>query len=434
MNIRPFQAGLLGGFGLLALIALFLLNNYSGKADQEKLIYGSSVVIWGTERREHFEDILSEFEKQNQGLEIVTYVQKDARTFDADLVNALAEGNSPDLILMPVTSVVKHRSKLMPIPYETLPVRDFKNAYIDAADILMMSDGTYGLPLVMDPLILYWNRDVYSSNGISQPPATWESLVVNVVPTLTKRDSRRTILQSAVAFGEFQNITNAKPVLLTLMMQSGSSLITESSGSYIVGLNIGTGDESRTPLNASLQFFTDFSNSNSPLYSWNRAQPEDQNAFVSGDLATYFGFSSEIKRIAEKNPNLNFDVAVMPQGSGVTVRRTYAEVSAFVIPRAAKNKIGALGVAQYLTSAAPAQRFATLLDRTPVHRSLLARTDLNQFERVSYESALFARTWLDPDPSRSDDIFSIMVEDVVSSKARSAEAADDAVGRLKLIY
>ncbi len=395
-------------------------------------MFGDSVVIWGTFSRDEFGNFLEEFTKEYPGLEVVTYVRKDETTFDNELVNALAEGNSPDLILVGAESIVKHRSKLQPIPYETLPVRDFKDSYLDAADVFLLSDGVYGLPLAIDPLILYWNRDLFTSNGIAQPPTTWESLVVNVVPVLTDRDNRRTILKSAVAFGEYQNVKNVNAILLMLLLQSGSAMVTEDGGKYTVGLNTDVSTPTKRPLASVVQFYTDFSNSNSPLYSWNRSLALDQDAFIAGDLATYFGFGSEVKRVAEKNPNLNFDVAVVPQGTGASVRRTYAKVLGFAIPRGAKNKQGAFGVARVLTGAKPSIAFSDRFNLTPVHRASHSRTDLNQYQRVSYESALFARDWLNPDPVLTDDVFSIMIEDVVSSRARSARAADDAVDRLEL--
>jgi ABC-type glycerol-3-phosphate transport system substrate-binding protein len=434
MNLRPFQIGVLAVFGVAGLLALFFLSNYQSPASEEAIKYGSEVVIWGTLDRNVFDSVLSQLVIADRSLSVVKYVEKDPRSIDNELVNAIAEGQSPDLVLLPADKLVFHRSKLLAIPYTSFPVRDFKNMFIDASDVFLLSDGVYAFPLLMDPLVMYWNRDLYASNGLVQPAQTWETMVATVVPTLTKRDSRRTILQSAIAFGEYRNVQNAKPVLLTLLLQSGSALVTESAGRYTVGINTPLASDIRRPLDATLQFYTDFSNVNSPLYSWNRAQSNDTNAFIAGDLATYFGFGSEAKRVTERNPNLNFDVAVVPQGSGVTVRRTYATVYGLSIPQASKNRQGAYAIAQLFSSPQIAQQFADKFGLTPAHRTVLARTDLDAFQRVNYESALFARSWLDPEPEVSSEIFSIMVDDVVSSRARVAEAAEDASQRLQLNF
>lgn len=432
--MRPFQIALLGGFGFLAMVALFLLNNYSPSSSDEALVFGDSVVIWGTEDEDIVEAHIDDASKQYEGLNVVRYVEKDERTFDDELINALAEGNAPDLVLIPAGKLVKHRNKLQPIPYESYPVRDFKDAFIDAADIFMLSDGIYGIPFAMDPLILYWNRDLFATNGIAQPPATWEGVVTSIVPVLTERDARRTIFKSAVAFGEYRNVKNAESILLMLLLQSGSAMVTESNGKYNVGLNVGLNESTKEPLSSSLQFFTDFSNPNSPLYSWNRSLALDQNAFIAGDLALYFGLGSEVSSIAEKNPNLNFDVAVVPQGSNVSVRRTYAKTLGFAIPKASDNRQGAYSVANLLSSSAIAGPMAKDLGLTPVRRSLLSATNQNQYQRVTFESAFFARDWLNPDIDSSGNVFSVMVEDVVSNRTKPSDAAVDAVGRLDLEF
>jgi hypothetical protein len=59
----------------------------------------------------------------------------NADTFDADVLNALAEDRGPDLLLLPHEELVAYRSKLQPIPFENFPERDFRNLYIDGAEL-----------------------------------------------------------------------------------------------------------------------------------------------------------------------------------------------------------------------------------------------------------------------------------------------------------
>jgi multiple sugar transport system substrate-binding protein len=434
MNIRPFQVVLLSIFGFMAILSIILLNSYQSASEKEQSAYGDRVIVWGEYDQVVFNRLLTELRETYTPLSVVEYVQKDPRSFDEDFVNALADGRAPDLLIMSVDKLVKQRSKLQPIPYETLPVRTFRDTYIDAADIVMFQDGVYMIPIGLDPLILYWNRDTFSNKGIIQPPQTWETLVSTIVPTLTERDSRRTIMRSGIALGEYRNIKNAKPILIALALQSGSAMVREKDTRYDVSLNQSLTDDQATPLATSLQFYSSFSNANSPLYSWNRSLPNDLNHFIAGDLAMYFGLASELSEISAKNPNLNFDVALVPQGSTATVRRTYADLVGFAIPRASTNKAGALAVAQLFTGKDSGPTLATGFGLTPARRDALSVGDLNQYEQIAYESAMISRTWLDPDPTVSDDIFSIMVEDVSANRASVTEAASDANSRLKQNY
>ena len=90
-------------------------------------------------------------------------------------------------------------------------------------------------------------------------------------------------------------------------------MVTESNNRYVVELNKSVVANSLPPFETSVQFFTNFSNANNQLYSWNRQQQLDRNAFTGGDLAMYFGFGSEAAALLKQNPNLNFDMAPMPQ-------------------------------------------------------------------------------------------------------------------------
>ncbi|MCA9361308.1 extracellular solute-binding protein [Candidatus Kaiserbacteria bacterium] len=432
--MRPFQIGLLLGFGILAFIALVMLSNYESSNKEERYKYGQSVTIWGTLEARQFRTQLDLLREKDEALDVVKYVQVDDSEFDSKLINAIANGNGPDIIFVGTDRLVVHHSKIQPIPYSQYPVRDFKDQFIDVSDIMMFSDGIYALPLTVDPIVMYWNRDIYANGNFVQPPETWESVVNNVVPALTRRDSTRTIQKSSLAFGGYKNINNAKEIILTLLLQSGSSMVREESGNYIVGLNTSLNNKSDRPLSTTVQFYSDFSNPNSPLYTWNSSLPLDLNSFSSGDLATYFGFASEQSEIEAKNPNLNYDSSIVPQGKSATIKRTYADVYGLAILSSSRNKAGSYAVSLQLSGTAFTQGLADGLGQVPVRRSLFGRSDLGPFQRVAYESALFARSWLDPKDAVSDDIFATMIEDVVSNRIRSNEAAADAVGRLTLSY
>ncbi len=432
-NLRPFQIVLLAVFAVMALVALVLIGNYRPSASTEEQLYGGQVIIWGSLPSEAFTPIFNTLKDQNENFKVVRYTQVDARNFNSDLVNAIAEGRSPDLIVLPHHQLVNLRAKLLPIPYESLPERQFRDSYVDGAEIFALRDGVYALPFVVDPIILYWNRDIFSGAGLAQAPTTWEGLVGSVVPALTQRDSNRSILRSAIAFGEYRNVRNATAVFSMLLLQSGSRMVEEGDRGYVVALNQGQ-QTSRAPMDATLQFYTDFANANSPAYSWNRALAEDRTAFIAGDLALYFGFGSEVGLISDRNPNLNFDAAMVPQGANATIRRTYGNFYGFAIPRAAGNSNGAYAAAQTLARPDVALALSRELQMAPVHRSVLGGGSSGAFEQIIFNAALISAGWLDPNPASTGGILQTMIEDVASNRARISEAVSDAVDRITLSF
>ncbi|MCF7815576.1 MAG: extracellular solute-binding protein [Candidatus Pacebacteria bacterium] len=433
MNIRPFEIALIGVFAVAAIIGLIFLSNYTAKNSETDKIYGESVVIWGTLDKKVMDDFLFELTQTNKSLSVVDYVQVDSRSFDNKFVNAIADGVAPDLIIMPHTNLVSLQSKLQPISFDSLPERTFKDTYIDGASIFLRSDGVYGIPFAADPLVMYWNKDIFSSGGLASPPKTWEALVSQTVKALVRKNDNLEITQSALAFGEYVNVAHAKEVLAMLFMQSGSSLVEERDATYSVTLNRETGNALSSG-DAVLTFYTQFAMPNKDLYTWNRSKRLDRTEFLGGSLALYFGLGSERKSLVRENANLNFDMAPVPQGSEATILRDYATFYAFSIPRSSRNIEGAYGVANYLASPANVSVLVDVYNFAPAHRSLYGGAISDPYKSILYQSALVSRGWLDPSPNESGQIFRAMVEEVTSGRSRLKSVIMDGVQQLENLF
>lgn len=432
-NLRPFQVGLLIAFAVVALISLLILASFQGFSGRTANPYGSNVTIWGTLDQRAFTTTLQELSRGDKNLQVVNYVQKDSRTFEEDLVDAIAEGNSPDAILFQHENLVSLRTKLQPIPYNLFPERTLRDNYVDGFEIFALSDGLYAVPFAVDPLIMYWNRDILAAGGLALPPATWESLTTTV-EQITLRDATRNILQATVAFGEYSNVVNAKSILLTLLLQSGSRLIEESGTRYVVALDNSASDNSRRPLTSTLQFYVEFGNPASPLYSWNRTFQDDLAAFTGERLALYFGYGSEASRVRSQNPNLNFDTAAIPQGAGATTKRVYGKFYGFALVRAGKNQSGAYNAILALAGANSVSSITSQIGLAPAYRSLLSTQSGDATLQTIQNQALIARGWLDPKPESSSGVFKQMVEEVLSGRSQVGASASDTVRRLELAF
>lgn len=434
MHIRPFEIAFIGFFAIAAIGGLIYLSKFHDTKSEEEKVYGDSLVIWGTLEKSVFDRVLLELGSENKPLEVVSYQEFDERTFESDLVNAIAEGRTPDLVIIPQSLIVSQRAKLKVIPFEQYPVRTFRDTYIDGAEVFMLSDGIYGIPFAVDPLVLYWNRDLLASGGIATPPKTWENFVSQTVKAVTRTNDRREIVQSAVALGEYQNIRHAKDILAMLFLQAGSSMIEEQNGTYKVTLNVSKANSLNTG-DAVLSFYTQFALPTRDLYSWNRSKSLDRTEFLGGTLALYFGKGSEYTALARENPNLNFDLATVPQGSGATVLRNYGDFYAFAIPRATRNAAFAYRLAQDLGSGAVSAELAQAFGFAPVVRSVLAEGTSDPVQSVLYQAGLIARAWLDPDPRETDRLFKDMVEEIVSNNsARTGSIVNDTMYQLEQLF
>jgi ABC-type glycerol-3-phosphate transport system substrate-binding protein len=435
--MRPFQIILLVTFAALGVGGLIIFASFRGfSAQSDNLTAG--VKIWGTLDQRSMQQVIEVVREKDDRWKKVTYTAMDERTFPEKLINSLAEGNSPDLIVVPSDLMAMLYSKLLPIPYDNYPLRTYQDTFVDGASIFLFPQGVYALPFAVDPLVMYWNKSALAASGLSTPPTTWESMANVTIPKVTRYTDNQDITSSALAFGEFDNIRNAKVTLVMLMMQAGGVVTAVNDRGPGIDFNTSSFESPQPPAGAALDFFSSFSNPSLKFYTWNRAMPKDRDAFLSGDLAMYFGFASELKDIENGNPNLSFDVAEVPQsatslgGSGTGDRkRGYGTFYGFAIPKTARNTAGAYEVATTLTKDTYAFEIVKKLGFAPVHRSLIGSSGGNPLADVFFRSALIARGWLDPNPKVSDTIFKDMISAVSSGRSAVSDAVADATIKLQ---
>ncbi|OHA89135.1 MAG: hypothetical protein A2653_02910 [Candidatus Zambryskibacteria bacterium RIFCSPHIGHO2_01_FULL_43_25] len=425
--MSKFQIGLLVVFGVFIAIGVAFFALSKGGGGQTT----SNVVIWGTMSRGVFSQSFSKLPISKDDTFKVSYVEKPAESFDEDLLEALASGGGPDLIVISQDLIIKYRNKIFPIPYQTISERDFKSSFVEEAEMFLMSDGIVALPLTIDPLVMYWNRDIFTNAGISTPPLYWDEFF-DLTKKLTIRAGALNLERSTVAMGEFSNIQNAKEILTTLIFQAGNPIVEWQYNKFVSTLSDRRG-EPISPANSALTFYTEFSNPTKAFYSWNRSLPDAQTSFVAGDLAVYFGFASELDYVRRKNPNLNFDVSIMPQSRNSGRNTTFGQLYGLAIIKNSKNIAGAYQIARALTTRESVAAFVENLKLPPPRRDLLAELPSDQFLSVFYKSALWARGWHDPDPEETEVLFREMIESITGGRVRQEQAIADTHGRINLL-
>ena len=162
--------------------------------------------------------------------------------------------------------------------------------------------------------------------------------------------------------------------------------------------------------------------------------PEDRLSFVAEDLALYFGLASEGAQIQKMNPNLNFDIAEMPQDGSATVRRTYGKFYGLSALKSSDNLSGAFGVMSSFGSQNIADIIAIQSGMTPAFRTSLSAGSNDRYGRVAYRSAAIARGWLNPDKAQVDSIFQSLTQDINENRSDLSSAVKDATDRLEAAY
>lgn len=365
------------------------------------------ILIWGTVPRESVQNYFYKITNETRSSLNVTYVEKDPKTFDRDFVEALALGAGPDAIFVPQNEIFRQKNKLFAIPFATISERQYKDTFIQGAELMLGREGIYSLPLFADPLVLYWNRDMYSDAGLAVAPKTWTD-VASIVPKLRK--SKNGVLQqSSVALGEWSNVAHAKEIYSALVLQAGNPIV------KISGDNVRSVLEERLDLpysagEAALSYYTQFANPTDSHYSWNRSLPNSFDAFTGEKLATYIGFASDFSRIGLKNSNLNFDIAMLPELANAKTKIVFGNMYGFAIVKNSKKIDPAFAVVKKLVSADFAGLWTEITGLPPVRKDLLLAVPSDVTAPIFYASALRTRAWYDPNTEETSAIFRRMVE------------------------
>jgi multiple sugar transport system substrate-binding protein len=417
--MKPFPAIILGIFAILAAASVVILATFS--TGGQKTI--GSVVVWGSLPSAVMEDVLNSVRGTRDDFGDVTYRPVSEDALVPKLVESIASGTGPDLVMFPSSYLVRESNKLVTIPYASYPKRTFQDTFIQAGEPFLYPDGVKGLPFVIDPLVMYWNRTMFAAAGIAQPPRYWDELP-QMVSNLTKVEQNGTLKTSAFALGSWDNIVNSKDILLTLLSGLGNPVITRAGNGFTSTLSASASNGTGSAASA-VRYFAQFSDPVKPVYTWNRSQPASRDAFLKGTLAVYFGPASELLGIRTANPNLNFDVAEMPNVRG-GVKGASSHLFALSIPNGSKNPVGALTVATILTSA-DVQRIVNKETRLPsVRRDVTVTSAADAYQTVFRSASLTAFSFLDPDPSATEGIFRRLIENVLSGKLKEEAAASSA--------
>lgn len=310
----------------MALVVATLAFSLSGCLKRSAQQYSIPLEMWGVvDDSDAFAGVFNDYKLINPFVSDIKYRKLLVDDYKRDLLDALASPNPPDIFVIRNTWLPEFKDKIQAAPPEIINEKLFRDTFPDVAETDLIADGgVYGMPLSIDSLALYYNKDLFNYEGIIAPPATWEEFNEDV-KKLTKIGGQGEITQSGAAMGTAYNINRSTDILNALMAQNGVPTVDIAHRSL---------DFTSRGENA-FTFYTQFANRSSALYSWNPLMHYSLDAFYEGKVAMMFNYSWHYDTIRRKNANLNFAVAPLPQMTG-GAKANYANYWALVV---SKNKV-----------------------------------------------------------------------------------------------
>lgn len=430
-----FQTILIGIFiaSFIGAILIFAGVIKIGNSSTSNNVVGS-VRVWGIYPQDIMASYFEKLNAQNKNIS-VSYVQKNPDTLRTELVESLANNNPPDIVIALSSELFSFRDKLYTIPFTTYNERLFRDSFVDGASIFLNKEGVFALPLLVDPLVVYYNKDLLAGQRYVTAPNTWTDLVRSL-PLFLKKDSRGVITQSAIALGESANIPHFKDILSTLFLQTGNPIVSINSqtGLYEPRLTMSFSDETtELPVITALNFYTSFANQANQLFSWSRTLPSSLDMFLSGKSAFYIGKASELFIIQSRNPNLNFDVTTMFQNDGATRPITYGDFSGVGIIKSSPNFTASYSVVGSLTSKEFLQYISSSLSIPSARRDLLLESQSNPYVQVFFQAVLSAFSWPDINKNATETVFRDMIRNINNGATTPTEAIYEASRDLQSI-
>lgn len=370
-----------------------------------------------------FRDIIKAYETLHPNVSI-NYRRLRAEEYEAELIRAFAEGRGPDIFSVHNTKIGEMQSLMQPMPpavtvsyletvgtirketvyverqQPTLSQKALKQQFVDVvtSDVLRaykpsaeaeVQNRIYGLPLAVDTMILFYNKDLLNAAGIAEPPATWEAFQ-DAVTKLTVIDADGNITQSGAALGTTDNVERSADLISLLMLQNGTIM---TNGNSITFGEVPDGTpEGLFPAVDAVRFYTDFANPTKEVYAWNDTFSGSFEAFANGQTAFFFGYSYHQPFISAAAPKLNYAITKIPQIAGGR-QVNYANYWVEGVAKNSGSSDYAWDFVQFATSADQVGKYLTIARKTTGLRGLI-NTQLNDESLgPSAEQVLTAESW-----------------------------------------
>lgn len=391
----------------------------------------------------------------------INYRKLSFDEYEQALLDALAEDRGPDIFSIQNTWVRKYQSKLTPLPEtismvypitkgtlkkEVIPelrtnrsisLTEVKNNFVDTVygDVVLPSEGKdriYALPLAVDTLAMFYNKDLLNNAGIAQLPVYWNRDFQQDVKKLTKQDARGDLIQSGVALGGSANVERSSDILSALMMQNGAVMMDGNSVTFNQIPPVFR-ERGYNPGLEAIRFYSDFANPGKEVYSWNSSLENSLQRFINGKLAIFFGYSYHVPLIKAQAPRLNFAISKFPQIEGNPTEANAANYWVEGVSAKSKHQNEAWDFVQFMTTQPDqVKKYLDATKKPTALRSLIDDQMNDDDLKVFANQILTAKNWYrGRDVTAAEKALNEMIDAVVANPENLEATVNLAASRVQ---
>ncbi|OGB75026.1 hypothetical protein A2810_03300 [candidate division Kazan bacterium RIFCSPHIGHO2_01_FULL_49_10] len=351
--------------------------------------------------------------------------------YQADLIKQIADGNGPDMFMIHNDWLPYNKNHISPMPAEMMNTQTYSDTFYQVAiDDFVDANRIYAVPYYLDNLMLFYNSDIFDEAGIRRPPQTWQELV-DMVPKLTQYGTGDTIKQSAIPLGVADSIPRFAEILAALIMQYGGEMTTADHTKSTFDLPAPNSNPPYFSGREALQFYTDFANPKSAVYTYTDAKnsdgsfkfPIDVQAFMEGKAAMMIGYAYQVANIKKFAPNLTFETTALPQlrpGEPLTVANYWGET----VSKNSKHPNEAWDFINFVVK--NQYNYAWASQRVPATKDSRDSYIDRQYYGPVAQQANNSKSWYRHNSPAVEEIFGQMVNSVLHSGVAVSTAIDTA--------
>lgn len=369
--------------------------------------------VWGSElTREQF-DVLAEKVKSTSKNPIkFVYTEFEIDEYEEKLLESFIQAESPDIFLMNNEQIGKFKKLVFPYDLQNSSY-NINNLRKDYPTIIeqeaVMANKVYLLPISIDSLAMYYNRNMFDSLAISIPPASWGD-VIKLIPNLRQLDAYNRISRSPIGMGTGNTIKHSDDILSLIIMQLNGKIIDTQEQRVTVNESVRVNDHYINAGEEALKFYCQFAHSNNQNYSWNNSFENDLDAFVNNQLAIYIGYKADKEKIIEKNSNLNFGISEMPQRDKDNIVN-FGKFFGFTVSSQSKNKNVAWEAISLLLAPDNVRTLVENYTIIPANRTLINEYYNDPELSVFVKQALNSKSYYHPETNQTKNIFIEIIEE-----------------------
>lgn len=317
-------AGVVLFFLIVFLVILRVIFRGTSAPAPVKLTY------WGLwEDKEVFAPLIDQYQRKFTHVKI-DYQKMVPQEYRKKLIARSKNGQGPDLFRFHNTWVPELTDVLAPLPESVMSTSEFEKTFykIHQSD-LKVGKYFFGIPLMIDGLVLIYNDTLLKRAGIETSPKTWDDLTDAVIQ-LTVKDSSGQLITSGIALGTASNIVHFSDILGLMLVQNGASLTSLD----------------KPEAEGALESFRKFAEP--PSNFWDETMPDSINAFIQEKVAIIFAPSWQVITIKSVNPDIKLKVVSVPTVPGskpVSIANYWVEG----VSKMSKNQVEAWKFLRFLS-------------------------------------------------------------------------------------